>query len=137
MTCHRESGSPLRMFQRLESVRTVGLGAPTGREMGADSRTQSPGELSQSRLQDTNASSQSKQLCTYSLIHLHAHFRAWKKTCITFHAKNYIQLERKFKFWHLHPVRLEHSCFWVPHDHNRHVLFFSENCYEGLSFSDT
>lgn len=31
-----------------------GLGAVSGREMGADSRTQSPGELCQTRLQDTD-----------------------------------------------------------------------------------
>ena len=55
-----------------------GLGALSGREMGADSRTQSPGELCQTRLQDTNTSSQSKQSCSHSLIHIHAYFREWK-----------------------------------------------------------
>lgn len=53
-----------------------GLGALSGREMGADSRTQSPGELCQTRLQDTDTSSQTKQPCSYSLIHIHAHLRA-------------------------------------------------------------
>lgn len=36
------------------------LGALSGREMGADSRTQSPGELCQIRLQDTRTLSLSK-----------------------------------------------------------------------------
>lgn len=49
-----------------------GLGAVLGREMGADSRTQSPGELCQTGLQDTDTLSQTKQSCSYSLIHIHA-----------------------------------------------------------------
>lgn len=49
------------------------LGAVLGREMGADSRTQSPGELCQTWLQDTDTLSQTKQCCSNSLIHNHAH----------------------------------------------------------------
>lgn len=55
------------------------LGAVSGREMGADSRTQSPGELCQTWLQDTDTLSQTKQCCSNSLIHNHAHLQAERK----------------------------------------------------------
>lgn len=49
------------------------LGALSGREMGPDSKTQSPGELCHTRLQDTNSLSQTKAACSYLLIHTHTH----------------------------------------------------------------
>lgn len=73
MACHGESGSPLRMFQKVSKCALRELGAVSGREMGADSRTQNPGELCQTRLQDTDTSSQTKQPCSYSLIYIHTH----------------------------------------------------------------
>lgn len=60
---------------RVRECRLRGLGAVLGREIGVDSRTQSPGELCQTRLQDTDTLSQTKQSCSYSLIHIHAHLQ--------------------------------------------------------------
>lgn len=55
------------------------LGALSGREMGADSRTQSPGELCQSRLQDTRTLSQSKSCLDFSLQTLYSEKKKKKK----------------------------------------------------------
>lgn len=64
---------PKMDISRVTECRLCGLGAVLGREIGVDSRTQSPGELCQTRLQDTDSLSQTKQSCSYSLIHIHAH----------------------------------------------------------------
>lgn len=50
MACHGESASPLWMFQKVRECLLNGLGAVLEREMGADSRIQSPGELCHTRL---------------------------------------------------------------------------------------
>lgn len=69
----RGIGKPKVEVSTVRECRLCGLGAVLGREIGADSRTQSPGELCQTRLQDTDTLSQTKQSCSYSLIHIHAH----------------------------------------------------------------
>lgn len=107
----KESSSPLRMFQRLESVRSVGWGHQLGKEMEADSRTQSPGELWQTWLQDTKSSAIVKA-ALHTLINSHSHSlpSMEEDKCNVTHVKNHFYLKSKFKFCHLHGVRFMHSC---------------------------
>lgn len=61
-------------ISRVRECRLCGLGAVLGRKIRVDSRTQDPGEFCQTRLQDADILSQTKQSCSYVLVHILAHF---------------------------------------------------------------
>lgn len=61
-------------ISRVGECRLCRLGAVLGRKIRADSKTQDPGEFCQTRLQDTDTLSQTKQSCSYALVHIFASF---------------------------------------------------------------
>lgn len=65
---------PKMDISRVRECRLCGLGAVLGREIRVDSKTRDPGEFCQTRLQDTDPLSQTKQSCSYVLVHILAHF---------------------------------------------------------------
>lgn len=65
---------PKMDISRVRECRLCGLGAVLGREIRVDSKTPDPGEFCQTRLQDIDTLSQTKQSCSYVLVHVLAHF---------------------------------------------------------------
>lgn len=61
-------------ISRVRECRLCRLGAVLGRKIRVDSKTQDPGEFCQTRLQDTDTLSQTKQSCSYALVHILAYF---------------------------------------------------------------
>lgn len=90
-------------ISRVGKCRLCRLGAVLGRKIRVDSKTQDPGELCQTRLQDTDTLSQTKQSCSYTLFHILAYF--WEED-ESVHKTKCRKGKSNSKGQNLH-------CFWV------------------------